>query len=281
MGRGRRKPDEKQNSNGETNPSPGVDSRRVSGWTTFSPVIQAITTVVLVFITTVLMCQSNKIARQAIEVVMNTSQNTTEFAKEIRRYEVRPVLRLAATRWYNIYAEAMVIRVKNVGDGSALDLNVILKESGHGYCQHLIHRFYPIGVLPRLYAASIRSAYVPVEPELDSMLIRDFILPGEELEFQYGSSPLGHRSSTTTLTLYLSYYDTDGNEYLTITSLVPGENTMKVALNKSDKLFDSLDQMEMPEVLNEYKTLVNPGMRERGRFWGVEKRWLKSDESEP
>lgn len=272
MGRGRRKPDGKQDSNGETIPSPGVDSRRVSGWITFSSVIQAITTVVLVFITIMLMCQSNKIARQAIEVVKNTSQNTIEFAKEIRRYEVRPILRLGATRSHTKSLEAIVFRVRNAGNGPALDLNVILKESGHGYCEQLIHSFYPIGVFPKFDYPTMYVFWMPVEPELDSILIRDFILPGEELEFQYGG-PLGLRSQATTFTLSLSYFDSDGNEYYTSTSLVPGANTMQVALNGADKFFDSLDQIDKPEVLYEYKTLVNPGIRERGRFWGTEAHW--------
>lgn len=252
----------------EKNEAPSkVHSWKITGWESLTSVFQAVIAGFLCFATIWLMCRSNELAEM-------TSQEASRMAEEIRRLEVQPILRLGATRVINRSRnlDAVVVRVSNAGNGSALDLNVILKESGHGYCRQLIHSFYPVGVFPRFDYSPMNLFWTPVEPELDSILIRDFIHPGEELEFQYGG-PLGQRSQATTFTLRLSYFDSDGNEYYTSTSLVPGANTMQVALNGADKFFDSLDQIDKPEVLYEYKTLVNPGMRERGRFWGTEAHW--------
>ena len=274
MGRGKEKPSEKQDVIGETNSTTIGDSWKITGWDSLSSVTQAFIAVILVVVTTWLMWKSN-------ELIESTSQNTVRLTEEIRRLEVQPLLRLGAMRVVNRTRnlDVIVVRISNAGNGSALDLNVILRDSDSGYCKQLIHNFYPTGVFPRYDYLPMLLFWTPVEPELDSMLIRDFIHPGEELEFQYGG-PLGLRSIATTLILHLSYFDSDGNEYLTSTSLVPGENTMQITLDDSDHLLDSLDSIGSPS-LYEYNTLVNPGLRERGHFWGTEERWLKRDTSGP
>lgn len=263
---GKDKSDEKKEAIGETEPAPKPDSWKIKGWQSLSPLL-------LLLITCFLMYRSNEIAGRSNEIVETTSENMARLMEETRRYEVQPILRLSATRWVapGRKDHAIVIRIKNVGYGSALDINVILKESVNGYCRELIHSYYPTGVFPIFDPMSSFITNVPVEPAPDTKLIRDFMLPSEELEFQYSTTA----GTPTTFTIFLSYFDIDGAEYLTTTSLVPSGIPIKVMLNGADRLFDSLDQIELPG-LSKYKTLVNPGLREPGSFFGEEDHWYDS-----
>ena len=143
----------------------------------------------------------------------------------------------------------------------AKDINILIKENNkfNGY---LYNTFYPSGTKFPFYFYPF-STFAPIKPD-KSIYGKSYLLPNEELEFQYG--PLGYTKKryAITLTLFCSYFDSDNNEYLSITKQIPGSESMDIIFNDNNKLCDSLSKLSKGEL---YKYIIynSINLREIGR----------------
>jgi hypothetical protein len=232
-------------------------------WNVLGTWVQALCAILMIIMTILLTCISNNLVKRSNEI-----------ATTARKASIRPIIRVSSQRYGFKYsgADCIVIKISNIGSGTAKDINIIVNESDTAFSYHLFYQFYPVKTFPVPHVPHPDFARMPISPDNDTLESRDFLLPGQQLEFQYGSSPLGYRSVATCLILYISYLDIDDNEYMTITSLIPGAN-MDVALFGEKRFFDSLARLPQNKAPFEYNTIENLGIRTPGKLMGTEQKW--------
>ena len=223
-------------------------------------ILQALTAVLLLFITTWLMCVSNRIADNANKISELSSRRTNEVIIEQRKKQVRPILRVGAKRIiYNIgtYSiDVIVIKLKNIGTGSAQNVGVVIRQDTADYAPYVFNMFYPIGTFPKKEPQYLISNPVYNGPiDVKDITPVDYILPNQEVEFQYGIAMANHRPDILVLTLFLSYYDIDNQEFLTSTLVMPGAVGVTHILGEKASLFDSLNKLSNNLKPYQYKTL--------------------------
>lgn len=203
---------------------------------------------------------------------------------ELRRAQIKPEIRLKTKRVAigNNEASGIVVTLQNIGTGSAKDIIVMVYEE-NAPNPNPFKNFYQRGTFPILQPNPARN--IPLtkqtKPVIDRFYMKpiipdtgfgqDFMVPGEELEFQYGCYEFNQTPNFFPLGFVITYFDIDGNEYTTTTNVVPGIQ-MQVEYNDSWPMFDSMSTLLRITDLYQYKTFFNRGLRDStGEFKGVPK----------
>jgi hypothetical protein len=226
---------------------------------------QLITAVILLLVTSWLICRSNQIASRANDIIADQ-----------RQAQIRPILRLSAQRiaYYKKNVEVIVVKVDNIGTGTAKNVGIVIKENTGRYGSCIAHTFYPINTFP-IYEMPLKIDGMPsyscsADPEKEYG--QDFILNGASVEFQYGPTPIGTYPMELILTFFISFLDVDKNEYFTVTSLAPGEGNMDVIFDPQRYNTKWLDSLSKDAKLYEHKTIEHTRWRKPGEFFpGTEK----------
>lgn len=219
------------------------------------------------------MCTANQISDRANILVKSATEESSKTIKEIRKYEIKPELRIKAAHFISrkLNAGTYIIWVTNIGSGAAKDIGLMAYESSIGYNKNVFHTFYPKHTFPDfssgiyLFDTLYRRPIKPPDPERTPG--QDYILSNQELEFQYGLWKLGCVPITNTLTFFVSYYDIDGNEYMAVTSLMPGEYSMGIYYNKENPPFDSLNALTKNIKPYQHKTYENLNWRKDNEWF--------------
>ncbi len=103
---------------------------------------------------------------------------------------------------------------------------------------------------------------MPVYP--DTISGQNFIRPDEVLEVQFGCYKYGKIPPQAPMIFYISYYDIDENEYLTITPQISGFDNIFSNPSEEAFLFDTLRFLASDLFFYEYKTLENTKFRIKG-----------------
>lgn len=241
--------------------------------------VQAIATVAIVFITLYVTCTANRILQATSETSNRISKEIAQASEKVqfenRRADIRPELRLTAKRVGigNKEASGIVFTVINIGTGAAKDLVIMIWE-GEKPNPYPFQTFFKQGTFPILKPPQVQNIPLTKEtqPIIDLFYMKpivpdtgsdqNFIRPGEVLEFQYGCYPFGKIPVIFPMTLVMSYFDIDGNEYTTVTKLVPGFGHVPSQYEFGHPIFDTLYKLSIGVGLYHYKTYLNLGLRD-------------------
>lgn len=217
------------------------------------------------------------VGEKANSILKQTSVSSNQIAIDQRAASIQPTIKVA-TRRVSVgddEAQSLIVTVSNIGSGAAKDI-VILARDQESFLQETIQNLFEPGVLPVM-----RKPLVPniprskaTEPVIHAFLRapvlpehsygQDFIEPGQKLEFQYGCFPYGQMPASLSITLFISFYDIDDHEYLTIVKQVPGFALPPTLLPSKIAIFDTLSRLATDIGFYQYRVLRAPHLREVG-----------------
>ncbi len=248
-------------------------------WPSWIQAVSSVVTIAIAAIALTVANRSNDLLKITSDENVRSQQSIAKAAHELqvdlRRAQVKPVLKVTAARVGigKNEASGIVLSIFNIGTGTAQNLAVMARE-GNKPNPYPFQRFFPKGTFPILKPPQIQNIPVsektkpiidlfymqPILPDND--FGKDFILPGEMLEFQYGCYPFGKTPVIFPMSLVLSYFDIDGIEYTIVTEIVPGFGHLPIQYEYGHPIFDTLKTLSDGVGLYHYNTYLNLGLRD-------------------
>ncbi|MDD4051894.1 MAG: hypothetical protein PHR28_08365 [candidate division Zixibacteria bacterium] len=194
------------------------------------------------------------------------AKSSYESAMEQRHHQVKPNIELMNTVAYSTGIDHVLLQFRNSGLGTALGLRLMIGyDDSMGF--KVDHLFHPIG--------SIIDSSGNILPEINGVG-KDWISPNEALECAV-DSPRDYAKFRTTYgsgrqivySIYLSYFDVDGTEYLKLFKNLGASRLVALYVNTAEGILDSLRDMSKRVELGTSLTLEYPGLRDESGWFKI------------
>lgn len=208
------------------------------------------------------------------QVASSLSEQGIQNSQAQRRYSIQPALEVLPTIDYTVGFDLIKVRVRNYGVGQAIGVQAVVVCDGE--IINLVHHQFVGDHLDSILTGKtgIRQEEVNILGETTG---KDWIEPGETVRFSF--VPWYHRRDSSgmtrfdcgdTFTIFLSYFDIDHEEHLTVSKMMAGSKSNHFVSVGNDVAFrDSLLALSSDLELFKSRTYDNLHLRSETEWFRI------------